>query len=321
MKKRFRVGAVAVGPPLVLAPMQGITDAAFRCICKRNGAGLSVSEMVSCEALVRNARAAFDKCTRFEEEKPFSIQLFGSSPQRFVPTAKIICEKRLAEIIDLNSGCPDPQVAANGCGAALLKDLKAFKQVVSALVEASDLPVTVKIRQGWSPRKDVAVEAALVAQEAGAKAVTLHARFASQGYSGKADWKAIARVKDAVGIPVIGNGDVRSAADALSMFAETGCDAVMIGRAAASNPSIFGEVAALAQGRELQRVSVESQAKLLFEYLALVSESGSSRQKRFSCAVVHAHWLARGFDGALETRKRISAARNELQLLAAFKNA
>jgi len=312
----LKIGAIKASPPLVLAPMEGITDAAFRRLCRKHGAGMTYSEMVSAQAIARNSANALRKCKRLAGDKPFAIQLFGCETEVMADAAAIIEEKKLAEAIDVNAGCPDKHVMQQGYGAALLRNPRLLRKIIEETTEATALPVTVKIRSGVSANKITAVEAALAAQEGGAKAVAVHPRTASQGYSGQADWKTIRKVKESLDIPVIGNGDVRRADDALRMFRETGCDAVMIGRAAASNPEIFKQITLAAGKKPIEEnTSAERQKAFFKEYLALAKKTKEYALPRL---LTHAHMLARGFPEAVEARKAISSAKNSSQLIAAF---
>ncbi len=238
--KPLQIGPISIATPLVLAPMAGVTNHSFRQICRDHGAGLVVTELLSSHAIhYRNAKT-FGMFDWKDSERPVSVQLFGGDPAMMAEAAQI-AEEFGADIVDLNMGCWVPKVAKTGAGAALMKDVCLAANVVKAMVDAVKIPVTVKVRSGWERSQTTAIDFAQRAQDAGAKAIAVHARFASQGFTGTADWSVIRRVKDVVTIPVIGNGDVESPEDAQRMFAETGCDAVMIGRAAMGNPWIFAD--------------------------------------------------------------------------------
>jgi nifR3 family TIM-barrel protein len=221
--------------------MAGITNHPFRLICRELGAGLVVTELLSSHAIHYKNAKTFGMFDWADNERPVSVQLFGGDPGLMAESAAV-AEEHGADIIDLNMGCWVPKVAKNGAGAALLKDVCLAADIVKAMVDAVKIPVTVKIRSGWDSRTLTAIEFAQRAQDSGAAAIAIHARFASQGFTGTADWSVIRRVKDVVTIPVIGNGDIESAEDAQRMMQETGCDGVMIGRAALGNPWIFREV-------------------------------------------------------------------------------
>ncbi len=237
----MQIGKVTVETPLVLAPMAGVTCHAFRLLCKTYGAGLVVTELLSSHAIHYKNKRTFGMFDWTDAERPVSVQLFGGEPEIMAEAARVV-EAAGADIVDLNMGCWVPKVAKIGAGATLLRDVCHAEAVVKAMVGAVKIPVTVKIRSGWDPAHATGVEFARRAQDAGAAAVAVHARFASQGFTGSADWSIIRRVKDVVTIPVIGNGDVATPADALRMVDETGCDGVMVGRAAMGNPWIFAEI-------------------------------------------------------------------------------
>jgi len=234
----LKIGPITVDTPLVLAPMAGVTSHAFRLLCRRYDVGLVVTELLSSHAIHYKNKKTFGMFDWTDEERPVSVQLFGGEPDLMAEAAQVV-EENGAEIVDLNMGCWVPKVAKTGAGAALLKDVCLAQQVVKAMVDAVKVPVTVKIRSGWDRSNTTAIEFAQRAQDVGASAIAVHARYANQGFTGTADWSIIRRVKDAVTIPVIGNGDVVTVDDAKRKIKETGCDGVMIGRAAMGNPWIF----------------------------------------------------------------------------------
>ena len=226
--------------PLVLAPMAGITDFPFRRICREFGAGLVFSEMVSVEALIREHKRTHGMLHTDPAERPVVFQIFGSKPASMAEAAHIVSQGEV-DFIDINMGCPVPKILKSGAGSALLRDLGLAREIMAAVVGSSKVPVTVKIRLGWDAKSIVAVDVAQAAESVGISAVTVHARTKAQGFSGHADWSMIKVVKRSVGIPVIGNGDVRTAQDAKRLLEETGCDGVMIGRAIQGYPWIFRE--------------------------------------------------------------------------------
>ncbi len=236
------IGNIVIDPPLVLAPMAGVTNHAFRVICKRaGGCGLVATEMFSAYAIkFRDPKTAL-MIDWDDEERPVSAQVFGGDPKTVAIGVKAM-EAAGADIVDINFGCPAPKITKSGSGAALLKDLGLAREILIAAREAVGIPITIKARTGWGPGDVKVVDLARTAQVCGIDAITVHGRAAAQGYSGTANWDIIAEVKQSVGIPVIGNGDVRTPEDAKRLFEHTGCDGIMIGRAALGNPWIFGRV-------------------------------------------------------------------------------
>lgn len=238
----FNIGNVKINGNIVVAPMAGVSNMTFRRICKSMGASLVVAEMVSDKAITFGNAKTFELLKMNDDERPISQQIFGSDVDSFVKAAKIVEETMHPDIIDINMGCPVPKVAIkNQAGSALLKNPEKTKEIVSAVVKAVNVPVTVKIRSGWDANSINAVEVAKIIEEAGASAITIHGRTRAQGYSGVADWNIIKEVVEAVNIPVIGNGDVKSCYDAKRMMEETGCAAVMIGRGLLGNPWLIKE--------------------------------------------------------------------------------
>lgn len=227
--------------PFVLAPLAGYTDLAFRLLCRELGASLCFSEMISCHGLVYGQKNTQILLQSTKDDRPLGLQLFGSNPEVMAEAAAII-NSREADYIDINMGCPVRKVIKKGAGAALMKDIKLAENIIKQVTAHSSLPVTVKFRSGWNSEHIIAPEFAQMAENAGASAVTVHARTWTQAFGGEADWQLIARVKEAVSIPVIGNGDILSYWDGQKMLSETGCDGVMIGRGALGNPWVFSEL-------------------------------------------------------------------------------
>jgi tRNA-dihydrouridine synthase B len=291
--------------PLVLAPMAGITDFPFRMICRELGAGLVFSEMVSVEALIREHRRTHGMLRSDPAERPVAFQIFGSKPASMAEAAHIVSRGEV-DFIDINMGCPVPKILKSGAGAALLRDLGLAKEIMSGVVRASRVPVTVKIRVGWDANDIVAVDFAQAAESAGVAAVTVHGRTKTQGFSGRADWDMIKLVKDSVGIPVIGNGDVRSARDAKRMLEETRCDGVMIGRAVQGYPWIFREARQyLETGIVAHHPTIEERQAIMLGHLRatvdLIGEDTGVREMR-----KHLCWYTKGLPGGAEFRARVN---------------
>ena len=270
----WKIGNVEIKNRIVLAPMAGISNTSYRKIIKEMGAGLIYAEMVSDKAIMYSNEKTFDLLKMSEEERPISQQIFGSDVNSFVTAAKIIEEKMHPDIIDINMGCPVPKVAVRAqAGSALLKDPDKIYEIVSSVVKSVNVPVTVKIRSGWDEKHINAVEVAKVCEKAGAKAIAIHGRTRAQGYSGKADWDIIKKVKESVLIPVIGNGDVTSAELAKEMLEYTGCDAVMIGRGVLGNPWLIKEcVEYIEKGTIPKSVSFIEKVEMMKRHYKLLLE-------------------------------------------------
>ena len=273
----FMIGNIKIDNPVVLAPMAGICNSAFRRLAKEMGCGLVYAEMVSDKALVYNNEKTMNMLYMNEKERPVAQQIFGSDKKSFVEAAKIVEQTMHPDIIDINMGCPVPKVAVRAqAGSALLKDPEKIFDIVSSVKNAVSVPVTVKIRSGWDNNSINAVEVAKVCEKAGASAIAVHPRTRSQAYSGLPDLNIIKEVKKAVKIPVIGNGDIKTLDDALNMFNQTGCDAVMIGRGAISNPYLIKQISTyLKTNVRLSEQSIKEKVKLCikhFNYLLEIKE-------------------------------------------------
>lgn len=265
------LGKIELKVPTVLAPMAGVTDLPFRILCKKQGVGLLVSEMVSAKGLLYSNQKTFELLKMLPEEQPLAIQLFGKEPEELARAAKIVQDFGAA-IIDINMGCPVPKIVNNGEGSAILKNPELVYEILARIKDKIHIPLTVKIRSGWDENWINAIEVAQKAEKAGVAAIAVHARTRAQFYQGKADWNIIKQVVLNTKIPIIGNGDINSPEKAEEMLAFTGCKAVMIGRGAEGNPWIFKQISQLLSGEKIEVVSLEERFAMLLEHLQLLVE-------------------------------------------------
>ena len=309
----MRIGTAAYDSPFMLAPLAGVSDSPFRRLSREQGASMVYTEMVSADGLARGNQATFDYC-RFEAiERPIGIQLFGSDPGIMAEATRVLCDlpaDARPDLIDINMGCPVRKVVNRCAGAALLNDLPRLAEIVRRMAAASALPVTAKIRLGWDGRSQNVVEVSKALEGAGAQAVAIHARTRAEKFEGVAHWELIGEARKAVAVPVIGNGDVRTAADAARMLELTGCDAVMLGRAAFGDPWVFRRVRAFHErGAELPPPGAAERLAAGLRHLGMMVESvgaeAAAREMR-----KHVAWYIKGLPNSARVREQVNRTRS-----------
>ncbi|MFN8586942.1 MAG: tRNA dihydrouridine synthase DusB [Candidatus Eisenbacteria bacterium] len=314
----MKIGDVQLASPFVLAPLAGVSDSPFRQLAREQGAAAVYTEMVSADGLVRGNKATMDYLAFEPHERPIGVQLFGSDPAVLADATRVLSDlpaEQRPDLVDINMGCPVRKVVNRKAGAALLQDIPLIERIVAAMAEATTLPVTAKIRLGWDGESRNVVDVARALEAAGAKAVAIHARTRAEKFEGTAHWDMIAAAKQAVGIPVIGNGDVRSAADAVRMLETTGCDGVMLGRAAFGDPWVFRRILALAErGEELPPPTAEERLQAGVRHLGMmvrtVGEEGAAREMR-----KHVAWYIKGLPNSHRIREQVNRTRTATAMM------
>ncbi len=292
---------------LILAPMSGITESIFRNLCKKNGADIVISEMVSADGIYYNTKNTKSLLFFKESERPIGIQLFGANARHIVYAAKYLKDYIQPDFIDLNCGCPVPKVVKKNGGSALLKNTPLFTDIISQMTKAVSIPITIKIRSGWIKNKWVDIKFAKIAEDCGAAAITLHPRSKTMGFSEHSFWERIGFLKKAVNIPVIGNGDIVTPEDGYNMFSETGCDSIMIGRAVRGNPWIFSQIKEILKGKKAVPISTEEKHKTIQLHLnEYVHHYGNLRAVKEMKK--HIAWYITGQPGAASFRDKIFKA-------------
>ena len=302
----FNISNIKISSPILLAPMAGITDHPFRQICKDFGAGLVYTEFVSADGVIRENEKTLNMIKFTEKERPIGVQIFGEKPDIVAQSAAYINKHFKPDIIDINYGCPVPKVTKKGAGSAALKDLCIMKDITQAVVESvNSTPVTVKMRTGWNTENIVSTKAGILLESIGVKAITLHGRTTSQKFTGKADWTCIKELKEAVNIPVIGNGDVTTFEEYEKMKKTTNCDAVMIGRAALGNPWIFTNILT----KSNKKIPLSEIKKVCLKHIKLLIKSKSEKVS-LNLSKKHLSYYLKNFDQAGKYRKNVMMSEN-----------
>ncbi len=308
----WKIGNVEIKTKVVMAPMAGISNPSYMKIIEDMGCDLAFTELISSEAIIRNNKKTLDMLNGIDDLKmKVGVQIFGSNPEVMAKAAKILCELHKIDIIDINMGCPVPKVALHSdAGSGLLKNSTKVKEIVEAVTKAVNIPVTVKIRSGWDDNSINAVEIAKIIEKAGASAITIHPRTRAQGYSGKADWNIIKKVKESVNIPVIGNGDIKSCYDAEKMLEETNCDAIMIGRGLLGNPWLIRDaINYLEKKEEPTNASLHEKIEMIKKHLDLLVKYKSEKAALLEIRS-HISWYLKGENNSKEVKEKICKAKN-----------
>jgi tRNA-dihydrouridine synthase B len=312
----LKIGTLQLKNKVVLAPMAGTSNPAYLKICEKMGVGYAITELISAEAIVRNNKKTLEMLNGINDlHIPLAVQLFGSNKDTITKAANILVKLYNVKIIDINMGCPVPKVVKSGAGSALLKAPEKIYELVKEVVDNTNIPITVKIRSGWDEQNINATTVAKKIEQAGASAISVHARTRSQGYSGKADWSIIKQVKEAVTIPVIGNGDIKTIYDAKKMLEETNCDAIMIGRATLGNPWFIKEcVQYLENNKIIKKPTNQQKIKMIKTHYKLLKKYTSEKQALIEIRT-HALWYTKKIPNIKEYKTKITSSKTEEELL------
>jgi len=317
----FNIGKIQIKTPFFLAPMAGVTDHPFRLICKEYGAGVVYTEFVSSNGIIRENIKTLNMMKFEENERPIGIQIFGDDAEIVGKSARMVNEMFKPDLIDINYGCPVPKVTKSGAGSGAMKDLCIMEDITAAVIEnVYDTPVTVKMRAGWDKDNIISTKAGQKLEKIGVKAITLHPRTTSQKFSGLSNWSLIKDLKEAVNIPVIGNGDINNINDYKRMLDETGCDAVMIARGALGNPWIFKELNNyLLNNKNKLNITLKDRANVCKRHYDLLKKD-KSEHVCLNLTKKHFSWYLKGFDGAAEWRKKFMYSKSNKEIEAHLKD-